>query len=300
MSARRDRVAVVGLGAMGLPMATRLAADFAVTAFDPGDERQRLAAEAGCTTVGSAAGAAEGADAVLIAVRDAAQADAALFGPGGAAGTMRPGSVLIVTSTIGTDAVRELGDRLEPAGIFTVDAPVSGGSRRAGEGRLLVMAAGSSVALEIAEPVLRAIAADVEVVGDRLGDGQALKIVNQLLCGVHIAAAAEALALADRLGLDLERTLGILGKGAATSFMLTDRGARMLLDSPRPVSSRLDIFVKDMGMVLESARGQVPVAVAAAAEQLYALAAASDLGAVDDSELIDFLRGIRPPESREE
>lgn len=288
----RSRVAVLGLGAMGMPMAGRLATAFDVVAYDPSAERLKQAAEVGAAVSGSAREAATGAGFVLVAVRDADQADAAIFGPDGASGGMGVGSVLVMTSTIGPEPVRAIGDRLEKAGILVADAPISGGTRRAADGTLLTMVSGSAPARELADPVLNTLAAHVEIIGDKLGDGQAAKIVNQLLCGVHIAAAAEALALADRLGLDLERTLDILGKGAAASFMLADRGQRMIVDAPRPVHSRLDIFVKDMGMVLESARGRVPVVVAAAAEQLYALAAESDLGAVDDSELIDFLRGI--------
>jgi 3-hydroxyisobutyrate dehydrogenase len=290
------KVTVLGLGAMGLPIATRLGETFAVAAFDPSSERLALAAAAGCETAHSAFAASRDADVVIVAVRDAAQADQALFGEGGAVGALRAGAVVVLTSTIGPEAVRGIGERLEPAGIFTVDAPVSGGSKRAGEGSLLVMVSGPAAGIELARPALERMAAHLEPVGDQLGDGQGSKIVNQLLCGVHIVAAAEALALADRLGLDLDRTLDILGKGAAASFMLADRGARMVLDAPRPIHSRLDIFVKDMGMVLESARGKVPVVVAAAAEQLYALAAEADLGAADDSELIDFLRGISAPD----
>jgi 3-hydroxyisobutyrate dehydrogenase len=287
-----EGIGVIGLGSMGLPMATVLAATFTVVGFDPAPERVGLAERGGVVGAADAHGAAVGADVLLLAVRDEAQARAALFGPGGAAAALKPGSAVIVTSTIGREAVLAIGRELAERGVLTVDAPVSGGPGRAGEGDLLVIVSGSPEALERTEPVIAVVAGSVEPVGERLGDAQAMKIVNQLLCGIHIAAAAEALALADQLGLDPARALEILGKGAAASFMLADRGSRMVEDGPRPVNSRIDIFVKDMGMVLEAARGKLPLPVAGSAEQLYTLADRSGWGAMDDSELVDFLRGL--------
>lgn len=289
-----EQIGVVGLGSMGLPMATVLAAAFTVVGFDPAPERVTLAASGGVVGAADAHGAAVGSDVLLLAVRDEAQARAALFGPGGCADALRPGSVVVITSTIGREAVLDLGRELADRGVLTVDAPVSGGPGRAASGDLLVIVSGSPEALERTEPVIGAVAGSVEPVGERLGDAQAMKIVNQLLCGIHIAAAAEALALADQLGLDPARALEILGKGAAASFMLADRGSRMVAEGPTPVNSRIDIFVKDMGMVLDAARGEVPLPVAASAEQLYTLAARSGWGAKDDSELVDFLRGREP------
>jgi 3-hydroxyisobutyrate dehydrogenase len=288
-----EQIGVIGLGSMGLPMASVLAgAAFAVVGFDPAAERVALAERDGVVGAPDAHGAAVGSDVLLLAVRDEAQAHAALFGPGGCADALTRGSAVVITSTIGREAVLGIGRELAGRGVLCVDAPVSGGPGRAGEGDLLVIVSGSAEALEQADPVIAALAGSVEPVGERLGDAQAMKIVNQLLCGVHIAAAAEALALADQLGLDPARALEILGKGAAASFMLADRGARMVADGPRPVNSRIDIFVKDMGMVLEAARGELPLPVAGSAEQLYTLADRAGWGAMDDSELFDFLRGV--------
>jgi 3-hydroxyisobutyrate dehydrogenase len=287
-----EQIGVIGLGSMGLPMAGVLAAAFAVVGFDPTSERVALAQKSGVTGVADARAAAAGSDVLLLAVRDEAQARAALFGPGGCADALPRGSAVLITSTIGGAAVVDIGRQLADRGVLCVDARVSGGPGRAGEGDLLVIVSGSPAALAKTEPVIAAVAGSVEPVGERLGDAQAMKIVNQLLCGIHIAAAAEALALADQLGLDQARALEILGKGAAASFMLADRGARMVAEGPRPVNSRIDIFVKDMGMVLEAARGELPLPVAGSAEQLYTLAARSGWGAMDDSELVDFLRGV--------
>ena len=295
------RVTVLGLGAMGLPMAARLATRLEVHGFDPVPERRALAQEAGVQAFDSARGAVEGADAVLLAVRNGAQLDEVLFGGTGVAQVIRPGSVVVLGSTVGTEAIPATVERLAASGVDLVDAPLSGGPVRAGAGDLLIVVGASPAARERARPVLELLASTLTVVGDHPGDGQALKTVNQLLCGVHIAAAAEALALADALGLDRQKTLTALEAGAAGSFMLSNRGPRMLQAYPEEgsdegaeVLSRLDIFVKDMGIVGRAARAAgMPAPVAAAAEQLYLLGAAQGLGAEDDSAVIKVVAPTR-------
>jgi 3-hydroxyisobutyrate dehydrogenase len=281
--------AVLGLGAMGLPMATRLTSRLTVHGFDIAEPRLALAAEAGVLTYDSARNAVDGADAVLLAVRNAAQLEQVLFDDG-VAEAMRPGSVVILGSTVGTDTIPDIVERLATFGVDLVDAPLSGGPARAGAGDLLIVVGAQPEALERARPVLDLLASTLTVVGDRPGDGQALKTVNQLLCGVHIAAAAEALALADALGLDRAATLAALEAGAAGSFMLSNRGPRMLAaydDESVEVLSRLDIFVKDMGIVGKATRAAgLPSPVASAAEQLYLLGQAQGLAAEDDSAVI--------------
>ncbi|MBC3763267.1 NAD(P)-dependent oxidoreductase [Quadrisphaera oryzae] len=296
MSSSTPTTAVLGLGAMGLPMATRLATALPVRGYDPAPARLELAAQAGVRTAGSAADAVRGAAVVLVAVRDAAQLDALLFGTAdddGIAGHLEPGCAVVLTSTVGTDGIAELAARLAERGADLVDAPLSGGPARAGAGDLLVVVGGTPRARATAAPVLDLLASTLTVVGDAAGDGQALKTVNQLLCGVHIAAAAEALALAEALGLDRERALEALGAGAAASFMLGDRGPRMLLahdPDGAEVRSRLDIFVKDLGIVGDAARrAHLAAPVAAAAEQLFLLGEAAGLGEADDSSVIRVL-----------
>lgn len=292
-------VAVLGLGAMGLPMATRLASGLSVRAFDFDPARMALAVERGVDCFESAPDAARGADIVLIAVRNGEQLDSALFGPDGVAEVLRPGSIVILTSTIGADAIPATVERLAGRGVELVDAPLSGGPVRAGQGDLLIVVGASPQALERARPVLDLLASTLTVVGDKPGDGQAMKTVNQLLCGVHIAAAAEALALADALGLDQGKALAALEAGAAGSFMLSNRGPRMLEaydDDGAEVLSRLDIFVKDLGIVGAATRAAgLPAPVAAAAEQLFLLGQAQGLGAADDSAVI---RVVAPGRAR--
>lgn len=286
-------VAVIGLGAMGLPMALRLAASFRVTVFDPVHEHVSRAIEAGARGSTSPSESAKGADVVVLAVRTQAQVEAALFGADGVADVLSSDSVVIVTSTVGAPGAKKVAEQLSQRGLSMVDAPVSGGPARARSGELLMLVGGSQPALEAARPVLAHLASTIVVVGSRPGDGQAMKTVNQLLCGVHIAAAAEALALAKGLGLDPQAALEALGAGAAASFMLTNRGPRIaeaLSGASPEVLSRVDIFVKDMGIVSDAARDAgVALPVAAAAEQLYRLGELAGLGASDDSTIATML-----------
>lgn len=295
-------VAVLGLGAMGLPMAMNLAERFPVRGFDVVAERRALAERAGVVPTGTAAEAVAGADVVLIAVRDQAQLEELLFGETGIAPHMARGAVVLLTSTVGVAGVRAVAPRLAEAGLRFVDAPVSGGPARAGAGDLLVVVGADDDAWAAAEDVLDAMASTLVRVGDAPGDGQAMKTVNQLLCGVHIAAAGEALALARALGLDAEVALKALMSGAASSFMLGDRGPRMLqaydedAGGPHDVEVRatLNTFVKDMGIVSSAAKGAgLSTPVAAAAEQLYLQGAARGLGDRDDSSVITV---VAPPE----
>jgi 3-hydroxyisobutyrate dehydrogenase len=286
-------VAAVGLGAMGLPMATRLAETLPVRAYDVAAARRELAAAAGLTLAASPADAARGADVILLVVRDQAQVDASLFDPDGVLAGATAGAVVILTSTVGAEAIPATAARLAERGVGLVDAPLSGGPVRAGKGDLLIVVGAAPADLAKAQPVLDRLASTLSIVGDQPGDGQKFKTVNQLLCGVHIAAAAEALALADALGLDVAKTHEALAAGAAGSFMLGDRGKRMLqayTDEGPQVLSRLDIFVKDMGIVTAAARQvHLAVPVAAAAQQLYLLGEAQGKGAQDDSTVIQVV-----------
>lgn len=267
----------IGLGAMGAPMVACLErAGHAVLAFDADPER---------TGVASVAEAA-GASIVVVMVATPAQLDSVLEE---AAPVLADDAVLVIMSTVGPAPVAAWAERLACA---VVDAPVSGGVARAGEGDLLIMVAGEADAIARVQPVLDALARSAPVVGAQPGDGQKVKLVNQLLCGVHIAAAAEALAFAEALGLDAGAVRDVVADGAAASFMLDDRGARMVEGAFGEVKSALDIFVKDMGLVTDAARAaSYPSPLASAAEQLYVAGHRAGLGRLDDSSLIKLLRG---------
>nr|WP_231595264.1 NAD(P)-dependent oxidoreductase [Salinibacterium sp. SWN1162] len=280
-------VTVIGLGAMGLPMATHLTKSFDVKVYDINPVALEKAAAAGAMPASSLEQAADGADVVVLIVRDAAQLESALFGTNGVADALVPGSVVVITSTVGETALVRSADLLATRGILCVDAALSGGPVRAETGDLLIMVGGSPEARSATQPVLDALGSTVCVVGDKVGQGQQLKAVNQLLCGIHTAAAAEALALAHQLGLDLDMVIDVLGAGAAASFMFADRGPRIaqqLRGETPPLRSRLDVIGKDMGIVGDVARERkVSVPLASAAEQLYRMGEAAGLAAEDDS-----------------
>ena len=287
------RVGFIGLGAMGGPMARQVAgAGFELAVFDVDAQRTRAAAEdLGAHAAGSASELASGADVLVVMVADGAQAQAALLGEYGAAAALPNDAAVLLMSTVGTEAVAALA----AAGRPLLDAPVSGGVARAETGELLIMAGGPAELFERLRPVLEVLGSTVVHCGERPGDGQAVKLVNQLLCGVHIAAAAEALAYAEALGLDPTKVHDTIRHGAAASFMLDDRGSRMLARDFAEVRSALDIFVKDMGLVVEAgAANDAYTPLAEAARRLYEEGSEKGLGREDDSGVIRLLEGDQP------
>ena len=286
-------VAWIGLGAIGAPMARALAgAGLPVTAYDLFPAAREAIAEVAATTE-TAREAARGADVVAVMVATPDQLEAVLFGEeDGIAGELADGTLLLIMSTVGPAALDATATRLAGTGVRIVDAPVSGGAARAADGDLLVMVGGAESDVAAARPVLDALASNAPVVGPRPGDGQRFKIVNQLLCGVHIAAAGEALALADSMGLDLRQAHEVLGTGAAASFMFGDRGQRMVDGAFDDVRSALTIFVKDMGLVAEAAQevGQ-EVPLASSAQQVYQRGSELGWDRRDDSIVYEVLRG---------
>ncbi|MDO5618083.1 NAD(P)-dependent oxidoreductase [Kocuria sp.] len=286
------QVSWIGLGAMGAPMATVLGkGGVEVRAFDLAPDAADRVGQ-GVTLFPTARAAVSGTDVVVVMVATGAQLDSVLFAPEtGIAHELAEGAVVLVMSTVGPQAVEGAGTRLALQGVGVVDAPVSGGVARAGTGDLLIMVGGAETGIAKVQPLLDLMAAQAPVVGSTVGDGQRFKVVNQLLCGVHIAVAGEALALADSMGLDPQQCLKVLQGGAAASFMFGDRGPRMLEGEDAEVRSALDIFVKDMGLVTDAARAvQQPVPLASAAEQVYVRGRREGLGRRDDSSVYDLLR----------
>lgn len=280
-------VAVIGLGAMGLPMALRLTKSFEVVGFDLNPAPLAELEKSGGTAAASAAEAVSDADVTVVVVRDAAQLDAVLFGASGAGEHLKRGSVVIITSTVGEAPLIAAEEKLAAYGVGCLDAALSGGPVRALEGELLLMVGGKVDAHPAGHEVLKALSSTLSIVGERVGQGQQLKVVNQLLCGIHTAAANEALALAHKYGLDLDMVVEVLGAGAAASFMFADRGPRIaqqLRGQTPPLRSRLDVIGKDMGIVGDQTRvHKLTAPVASAAEQLYRVSEAAGLSAEDDS-----------------
>ena len=277
------KVTFIGVGAIGLPMALQVQrAGHEVTGVDVSDTVMARAAASGLPTVRDFA-AAPAAEVVVVMVATPGQL-AGLVDR--VIGSVR-GQLWLIMSTVGPQSVREQGLALQRAGARVVDAPVTGGVARARTGDLVIFAAGASEDVAQATSVLAAMGA-VRVTGERLGDGQAIKVVNQHLCSVHIVAAAEALSLARSLGLDPAAVLKLVEKGAAGSWMLSDRGPRMVAGTDVEVTSAIDIFVKDSGLVMaagEACGAQLPLL--SIAHERFQRAADAGLGLRDDSRVIE-------------
>lgn len=279
-------IAFIGLGAMGLPMARRLVeAGHDVRGHDVTAAARERFSEAGGTLSGSIEKACDGADALFLMVVNADQTEGVLFDEG-AARALPEGALVIACCTQPPARAEDCGRRLAASGLRLLDAPVSGGTAGAEGGTLTIMAGGPRETFEAARPILEILGDKLHHVGEAWGQGSTMKTVNQLMCGAHIAVAAEALALGRAAGIDGGLMLEILGKSAAASWMLNDRGPRMLQHDPE-VRSAVDIFVKDLGIVLDAGReGKTPTPIASLAYQLFLAASARDLGRADDSQLV--------------
>ena len=267
-------VAFIGVGAIGLPMAQRLAgAGHAVLAIEASPVRRDEARSAGLS-VATMADVAR-ADVVIAMVATADQLESALCGEDGALARARGDATLVIMSTVGPAAVEKVAAAAAEHGVAVLDVPVTGGVSGAESGSLTLLAAGEPATLAAVSDVL-SVMGSIFPCGNRIGDGQSFKLVNQLLCSVHLAAAAEALEFAERLGLDPARVLDAVGSGAGGSWMLRDRGPRMLADDAE-VTATVDIFVKDSGLAADAA-ADVGFATPLLAAAHGAFCAASDMG----------------------
>jgi L-threonate 2-dehydrogenase len=293
------KVAVVGLGTMGMGAALNLVGKgHQVTGCDVREAARAELAARGAAVVAGAADLPTGTEAVVVFVVNAAQTEDVLFGPNGCLAKLEQGAVILCCVTVAPEAARALEARITGAGFLMLDAPVSGGRAGAHAGTMTVMASGSADAFAKAEPVLDAIAAKVWRLGDAAGAGSTVKMVNQLLAGVHIATAAEALALGIRAGADPHTLFEVISSSAGSSWMWQNRVPHILDGDDTPLSA-VNIFVKDLGIVLDQARALTfPLPLAAAAHQLFLAAAAHGEGAKDDAFVIrvwQALTGIALP-----
>lgn len=281
------RVAFIGLGSMGLGMAKNLLnAGHTVVGVDPIATAREAFVAAGGTIAASPAEAARSADVVVVAVVNAPQVEAVLFGDGGAAASLRKGGLVMQCATVAAAFAKSLGERLTQSGHELLDAPMSGGRARAESGELTFMASGSTKAFASAESILSATSAKVFRLGNRPGIGSLVKTVNQLLAGVHIASAAEAMALAAKAGADTRAVYEVISASAGNSWMFGNRVPHMLDDDYAPLSA-VDIFVKDLGLVLDTGHEhRLPLPLAAAAHQLFLAAAGAGWGRLDDAAVV--------------
>jgi 3-hydroxyisobutyrate dehydrogenase len=290
---------VIGLGAMGAGIAQSLRrARFDVHVFDVRHDAAQAFARDGGTACAAAAQLAAACDVVVSAVVNAAQTDEVLFGGGGAAAAMRRGSAFMMCSTVDPNWSSALEARLEERGLLYLDAPMSGGAAKAAAGELTMMTSGRPQAYAKCQPVLDAMAARVYRLGERAGAGSKVKTIHQLLAGVHIAAAAEAMALGLREGVDPQALYDVIANSAGNSWMFGNRMAHVLAGDYTPMSS-VDIFVKDLGLVLDLARAsKFPLPLASTAHQMFMQASSAGHAKEDDSAVIKIFPGIRLPEKK--
>ncbi|HSD40610.1 MAG TPA: L-threonate dehydrogenase [Burkholderiales bacterium] len=295
-------VGVIGLGAMGLGVArSLLRAGFATHACDMRkDVLDAFAAEGGIAHLTPAA-LARACEVVAILVVNTDQSESVLFGASGAAQALARGSVVIMSVTVPPDFAERLGTRLAERGVLMLDAPVSGGAAKAATGEMTIMASGAPEAFAACEDVLAAIASKVYRLGDVPGTGSKVKMINQLLAGVHIAAMAEALALGIRSGADPRVLYEVIANSAGSSWMFQNRAPHILVGNYTPLSA-VNIFVKDLGIVLDSARKLTfPLPLTAAAHQMFLATSAHGHGGEDDAAVIKMfaaLTGIELPPSQ--
>jgi L-threonate 2-dehydrogenase len=293
------RVGVIGLGAMGSGMAGSLRrAGHAVHVHDLRPGVAAAFAADGGTACDSAAALAAACDIVVSVVVNAAQTEDLLFGSGGVAAAMKPGSVFVMCSTVDPNVSVAFECRLEAIGLLYLDAPISGGAAKAASGQMTMMTAGRPAAYAACGGVLEAMAAKVYRLGDQAGAGSKVKIINQLLAGVHIAAAAEAMALGLREGLDAAALYEVITHSAGNSWMFENRMAHVLAGDYTPLSA-VDIFVKDLGLVLDTARAsKFPLPLSSTAHQMFMQASTAGFAQEDDSAVIKIFPGISLPEKK--
>lgn len=287
-------IAFIGLGIMGRPMAINLArAGYTVRAFDVNTNALEAVVKEGVQAALSAQDAAGDADILISMVVNDAQMRGVLFEPGHAARALKPGSTIIGMSTMSRATVQAVAQDLARAGIHYLDAPVSGGEVGAQSATLSIMAGGPSDVFEVLLPVLRTLGKNVYHVGENIGDGQAMKMINQLLVCVHNAVAAEALTFASKMNLDPKMVYEIIGNSAGNSWIFQNRGARMISREFTPPKSALAILVKDLGFVIDAADAvQFPLPLGSAAHQLYKMAAGQGWAQLDDSILIQLMEKL--------
>jgi putative dehydrogenase len=292
-------VGVIGLGAMGLGVArSLLRAGFNVHGCDVRPEVLRAFEQDGGIACANPAELGQRVEIVLTLVVNAAQTEAVLFGEHGAVAAMKPGGLVIASATVAPEVAVALARRVEAAGLQMLDAPVSGGAARAASGEMTVMSSGPAAAYALCEEVLAAIAGKVYRLGDAHGIGSKVKIINQLLAGVHIAASAEAMALGLREGVDPDALYDVITHSAGNSWMFENRVPHILSGDYTPLSA-VDIFVKDLGLVLDTGRRtKFPLPLSAAAHQMFMMASSAGHGGEDDAAVVKIFPGIELPAAK--
>ncbi|WP_434745778.1 L-threonate dehydrogenase [Candidatus Pantoea rara] len=296
-----ENICVIGLGSMGMGAAKScLRAGLNTWGVDLNPEALERLRQAGARDAQPSASAfADQLDAILLLVVNAQQVNAILFGEAGLAAKLRPGTVVMVSSTLSALDAQQIEKRLAEHQLLMLDAPVSGGAAKAASGEMTVMASGSDAAFAQLQPVLDAVAAKVYRVGSEIGLGSTVKIIHQLLAGVHIAVGAEAMALAARAGIPLETMYEVVTNAAGNSWMFENR-MRHVVDGDYSPKSAVDIFVKDLNLVADTAKSlHFPLPLASTALNMFTEASNAGYGREDDSAVIKIFSGITLPQAGE-
>ncbi|MDM0057612.1 L-threonate dehydrogenase [Variovorax fucosicus] len=295
-----SNIGVIGLGAMGSGMAKSLRrAGHTVHVCDARPGAAEAFAREGGVACASPAEVGRTCAVVVSVVVNAQQTETVLFGPDGAAAAMAAGSLFVMCSTVDPNMSIAFEARLEALGLHYLDAPISGGAAKAASGDMTMMTSGKPAAYACCEGLLEAMAAKVYRLGDTAGNGSKVKIINQLLAGVHIAAAAEAMALGLREGVNAAALYEVITNSAGNSWMFENRMAHVLKADYTPLSA-VDIFVKDLGLVLDTARAsKFPLPLASTAHQMFMQASTAGYAKEDDSAVIKIFPGIELPKGEE-
>ncbi|NKC10728.1 MAG: NAD-binding protein [Gammaproteobacteria bacterium] len=274
-----QRVGFIGLGAMGLGMSINLhRAGFSVRGFDLAAAKSKALEAAGGAAEATAAAAAEGAELLHICVFNAAEAGELLAPDADVMSVLPAGATVVMHTTMAPAEGRALAEGVASGGFDYLEAPVTGGQRGADEGTLTAIVAGSEAAMAAARPALDAMCNRVYRVGERAGAAATVKMINQLLVGVHMTAAAEAMALAVRAGADPNVTFDVIHNGRGNSEIFSARVPSVLAGAPE-ASRTVEIFLKDLAIVLQAGRDlAMPLPLTANAHQLFVSAAAMDAG----------------------
>ncbi|MDK9697628.1 MAG: NAD(P)-dependent oxidoreductase [Siculibacillus sp.] len=285
------RVGVIGTGLMGLGVASRLAArGHAVHGRDIRPEADAAARTAGATIHPSPASLARAVEVVITLVVDAAQTEEVLFGADGVVGAMAPGGVVIVASTIAPKDAADFGRRLVAAGLRALDAPVSGGPAKARDGSMSTMVGGPRALLDEHADLFADMAGRVFHIGEAVGDGSKVKIVNNMLAAVNLVAAGEAMALAERMGLDPRTVFDVVRASSGASFVFDTRMGRVVEGDPS-VHAAAHILTKDVGLACAAAREAAsPSPLADLAAEVFRATIAMGLGERDDGAVIEWYR----------
>lgn len=277
------KVAAIGLGSMGYGMAkSMLQAGLEVHGYDISEEQvTRFKQEGGQSD--ELTMTAPSLDAVVIVVLNAPQTESVLFGEQGLAAHLKPGAVVVACATVTPDFARDMSQRCQALGLHYIDAPMSGGAVKAAQGQLSVMASGSQEAFDAAAPVMDAIAENVFKMGDEAGMGSAMKSVNQLLAGIHIASMGEALAFGMKQGIDPDVIVNVITQSAGNSWMFENRAPHVVSGDYTPHSA-VDIWLKDLGIVMDiSKQERFSAPLTAAALQQFVAASGMGHGGEDDA-----------------